>query len=465
MERLDAQSTLQVYGEASGWPMVMGSLQIYDPSTSAGGLNLERVRTLYTERLPHLPVFRHRLVLSPGGWESPSWVEDPSVDVAAHVTAVPLDPPHTDEQLGELAGKLMQAPMDRTRPLWDSWVIEGLSGGRVAVLTRLHHAAVDGVRGMTTQSALFDLAPDAPFSRPGSTPGAGADNPSATQHLGEAVTSLASSPVRLLRTGNRLAGAAARIATKVARGEGTGFAAPMLAPRTRFNPTITARREAGFVSIALSPLRELARQEGGTVNDVVLALVGGALRRYLDGHGELPRRSLLTSVPVGIASEDPATVTGNRWAVMISTLATDEEDPTRRLRAVMESTRTAKAKRTTEDDASADRLEVPPIVVATLAKSYAQLRLAALLPPLSNVVVSNVRGSSSPLYFAGARLLANYPLGPLADGLALNVSVLGYSDSLDFGLQVCPDAVPDVWSIVAAIRAESRALADLVRGP
>lgn len=463
MQRLDPQSTLQVYGEASGWPMIMGSLQVYDPSTSPGGLDLERVRDLYTQRLPHLPVFRQRLVLVPGGLGPPLWVEDPSVNVAAHVTAVTVESPGTDEQLGALAGRLMQAPMDRTRPLWDSTVIDGLSGGRVAVLNRLHHAAVDGVRGMKTQAGFFDAEPAAPFTRPGFTEGAGVGMPSTLGLFGGALTHLAGSPVRLARTAGRIASSAGRVAVGAARGREAGFALPVATPRTRFNSSITDRREVGFVTVPLEPIKRFAKSEGGTVNDAVLVLIGGALRRYLEQRGELPQRSLTTSLPVGKASADPSAAVGNRWSVITASLATTEADPVERLRAVMRSTRAGKQMGDAmEDDIFADLVDVPPVVVATVARSLGRLRLASLFPPMSNVVISNVRGAPFPLFFAGARLLANYPLGPLADGLALNVTVIGYSDSLDFGLHVCPDAVPDVWSIVAAVREESAALADLV---
>jgi WS/DGAT/MGAT family acyltransferase len=459
MQPLDAQSALQVYGEASGWPMHTGSLQIYDPATSPEPLDVERVRLLFQERLPHLPVFRQRLLHSPGLLGRPVWVEDHDVDVHEHLQPVTLDAPGSDEQLGALAGRLMERPLDHGRPLWDGWVVDGLSGGRAAVLLRTHHALMDGVRGMQVQAAMFDTQPDSPLARPGSIPGPGAAAPSRLQMLGASVGHLAGAPARLARTAGRLASSAGQAAALAARGQSFGASIPQRVPRTQFNRAITHRRAVAFCSVPLQPVKDLAHQEGGTVNDVVLTLVGGALRRYLAAREALPRQPLVAAIPIGLTSDADESGLGNRWQVMTATLATDQPEPLDRLHAISAATRAEKARyRAIGPDVWADAVDIPPFVISAAAMSYARLGLVRLLPPPNNVTVSNVRGAPFPLYLAGARLVANYPLGPLADGMALNVTVIGYERNLDFGVQVCPDLVPDCWELAGAIREEADGL-------
>lgn len=456
MKPLNSQDALLVYGEASGWPLHMTSLQIYDVSTSPEGLDVERVRELYRQRLPHIPVFRQRLARVPGGLARPVWVEEPDIDVAARIHGVRVPAPGTDRQLGELVGNLNASPLDLTGLLWEIWVAEGLEGGRVAVLSRLHHAAVDGVRGMEVQAVTFDVDPAAPFARPGSAPGAGQDAPGALGLLTGAAAHLAGAPVRLVRTAGQLALAGGRLAGAVRRRELSGLALPFTAPRTSLNGSVSTRRGFAFCSLSLPAVKQAARQEQVTVNDVVLALMGGALRRYLDQRGELPGRSLTAAVPIGLASEGGAQPgIGNRWAVMATSLATNVADPVERLHKIAASARAGKSVQEAIGPGPWMSLpDVPPVLVSAAARGYAGLRLADLHPTIVNVVISNVRGAPVPLYFAGARMLANYPAGPIADGFGLNVTVISYLDSLDFGLSVCPDRVEDPWQLADALHAE-----------
>lgn len=457
MERLKGQDALMVYGEASGWPLHMASLQIYDVSMLPGGLDVERVRDLYRQRLAHLPAFRHRLVRVPGGLDRPVWVEDLSVDVADHIHERRLSSPGTDQQLGELVGRLCEPLLDLTRPLWEVWVIEGLENDRVAILARVHHGAVDGLRGMEIQAATFDLDASAPIARAGGAPGAGEDIPGTMRLLGGAAIHLAGSAVHTARTAAHVVGATGRLADVVRRGGAADFALPFSAPRTLLNEAVSTRRGLAFGSLPLAPVKAAARQEGATVNDVVLAITGGALRRYLDSRGELPDRPLVVAVPVGLASEGtPRSVGGNRWAIMLASLATDVADPVERLHKVAASARAGKAVQQAIGTALwSDIVDFPPGVVGVVARGYAGLGLVNVHPPFVNLVVSSLRGAPFPLYFAGARLLADYPVGPLADGLGLNVTVISYLDSLDVGLTFCPDLLEDPWAMVDAFHAEA----------
>lgn len=467
MQRLSVQDAMMVYGEAGGWPLHMGSLALYDVSTSPLGLDLERVREVYRRRLPLLPVFRHHLVRAAGGLDRPVWVEDPDVDVDARIRGLRLPAPGTERQLADLVGELCGPALDITKSVWDIWVIDGLEGDRVAILTRLHHAAVDGIRGMQIQATLYDTRPTAPIARSGTTAGAGSRNPGAVQLLGGAAVRLAGTPVRMVRTAGHVMRAAGRLAGVLRKNEHAGLAMPFTAPRTSFNAAVSARRAVAFCSLPLASIKGLARQQKVTVNDVVLALAGGALRRYLQDRGELPPRSLTAAIPMGLTDVPRSrAVAGNKLEVMVTSLATDAADPVERLHKVASSTRAGKAvQRAIGPELWTEAIDLPPVVMALAARGYAGLRLVGVHPPVVNVVVSNVPGAPLPLYFAGARLLANYPIGPIADGLGLNMTVISYLDSLDVGLAVCPDLVEDPWEIVGALRAESDELARLCARP
>jgi WS/DGAT/MGAT family acyltransferase len=466
LERLNAQDSLMVSGEATGWPLHMASLQLYDVSNSPAGLDVGRVRELYRQRLPHLPAFRERLVQVPLGLDRPVWVEDPELDVDRHIHGVRVPAPGTNRQLAELVGDLLGLPLDLTRPPWSIWVIEGLAGGRVAVLTRMHHSAVDGIRGLEIQAATYDLGADAPMARPGAIAGAGTEVPGTLALLGGAAVDLARMPVRAARTTGHLARAAGRLAGVVRRGESSGLTLPLTAPRTSLNRAVTSARGLAFCSLPLGPVKRAARAAGAKVNDVVLALTGGALRRYLEERGELPDRPLVAGVPIGLEATGASGSRGNRWAVMFTTLATDVADPLERLHRIVASSVAGKAtQHAIGPDLWQELVDLPPALIRVVARGYAGLHLVDRHPPVVNVVVSDMRGAPFPLYLAGARLLANYPVGPLADGLGLNVTVISYLDALDFGLSICPDLVEDPALLVECFRAEAETLERLFPAP
>jgi diacylglycerol O-acyltransferase / wax synthase len=466
MQRLNGLDSTMVYGEALGTPLHMGTLSIFDPSSAPEGLDLARVRELFRQRLAHLPLYRHRLARVPMALDRPVWIEDPDVDVDDHIHGIRLPGPGTDRELGDLVGELSEPPLDLSKPLWEKWVIEGLDGGRVAVLDRLHHAAVDGVRGMEVQAATYDIAADAPLARPGRIPGAGERVPTRPELLTRAALRMAEAPVRTAATAGRLARAATQLAGVISRGEHRGLTMPLAAPPTGFNRMPTERRGFAFGSLSLGGTKKIAHREGVKVNDVVLALTGGALRRYLQERCELPDRSLTAAVPVGIAGEGGGAVAGNRVSVMPASLGTDVADPLERLHAVATTSRAGKALLEAVDPDLMGQVlgVVPPVFIAVVARAYGALRLANLHPPLANVILSNVRGAPMPLYLAGARLLSAHPVGPVSVGLGLNVTLLSYLDALDVGVAVCPDLFEDPWRLVAALHEEAEALGVERRG-
>ena len=456
MQRLSAQDSLTVYGEASGWPQHMGNLQVLAPLASGSPLDLGRVREHYQQRLPQLSVFRHRLVKVPAGLDRTVCVDVPDLDVSAHIHGVQLLAPGTDEQLADLVSQLHAPFVDVTRPPWEIWVIEGLPGGRTAVYTKMHHAMVDGERGRAVQLTLLDLDEHGPTGEMvEAVAGADTEVPTNRDLVGKGVLRLGTAPLRLLRTATHVAGTTRRLAKSATRRDLVGLPALGSSPRTRFNARVTPRRAVVFCTLPLGPIKDLGKEHGATVNDVVLSLVGGGLRRYLGSHDELPEESLTALVPIAAADESTGGVPGNKWGVAMATLGSDHEDFVDRLAAVGSSMRAAKAMSTAlGTDLFEDFTDVPPAIIALLARIYSRWGLADRLAPVASTNVSNVRGAPVPLYLAGARLEAGYPFGPLADGLGLNVSVMSYDGRLDVGITVCPDRVPDPWALVEALRVE-----------
>ena len=406
MQRLGAQDSLTVYGEASGWAQHMGNLQVMAPLPSGSALDLAMIRDHYQQRLSRMPVFRHRLVKVPAGLDRPVWVDVPDLDVSAHIHGVRLPAPGTDEQLADLVSELHEPFVDLTRPPWAIWVIEGLTGGRTAVYSKLHHAMVDGERGRAVQLVLFDLEPHGPTDGGGEpVAAASAEVPTNRRLVGQGILRLGTTPLRLVRTGTHLVGAAGRLVGSATSRDLSGLSSPGSAPRTRFDARVTPRRAVVFCTLPLGPVKDLGKEHGATVNDVVLALIGGALRRYLTTHGELPEDSLTALVPIAQADESTGGVPGNKWGVAMATLGSDREDFVERLAAVGTSMSAAKAMSTAiGTDLFEDLTDVPPVFIALLARAYARLGLGQRLGPIANANVSNVRGAPVPLYMAGARL-------------------------------------------------------------
>ena len=462
MQRLSSQDSVFVSGEASGWPLHMGSLALLDPSGLADGLDVTRVRALLAARLPQLSVFRRRLVRVPAGLDRPVWTESSEVDLEEHVRAARVPSPGGPRELADLVAELYTPPLDLDRPLWQIWVIEGLEGGRAAMLVKLHHSLVDGIRGREIQQVMYDLAPDAPFARDGDPPSYDDAGPSRWRMLAETAGYLLDAPLRLARTARHLAGAVTRVGDATVHRQLSGISMPLTAPRTLFNASISTRRTFSYGTVPLGPVKRMAKAESATVNEVVLLLLGGALRRYLAEHGDLPDKSLIAAVPIGVEGQtQTGAASGNAWEAMIISLATHLEDPVERLHAITRSSRAGKnAQSALGHDLWADLLDLPPVLVGLAARGYAGLHLARAHPTVVNLIVSNVRGAPVPLHFAGARLDALYPMGPIADGMGLNVTLLSYRDGLDFGFTTCPDLVPDPWRLVEALQAETAGLSE-----
>lgn len=461
MQRLGPQDTLMVASEAAGWLQSTGSLAIYDDSRVEGGLTLERLRDYMRSRIRHIPIYRQRLVSVPGNVGRPLWVEVDDLDITRHVTEVPLPSPGTPEQVSEVVCGLIEKQMDMTAPLWHIYLIRGLEGGTVGVFSMLHHAASDGVRGQVIQAALYDLNPDAPFDRDaGGVPGVGSRVPGRGELLVGAAREWVAMPATAAKAGIAVGKAGVRAAGLLARSLGRDL--PGRAPRVRFNKQVGQQRTFAYGSIALEPLKVWAKGRGGTVNDGILTLTGGALRRYLDALGELPAGPLLAAIPVGHEEgvTNPA-AGGNSWSVMTAGIGTDVADPEERMRRIIAGTAAAKRlDKAMGPTLLADLMFLPPAATTAVAGVYRRIGLTKYQPPATNVTVSNVRGSPVPIYLAGAELLAAHPFGPVADGMGLNITLLSYQDRIDIGISSSPHIVENPWKILAAFRTEAEQLSD-----
>jgi WS/DGAT/MGAT family acyltransferase len=455
MQRLTGLDASFLALETPSSHLHVASLGIYDPSTADGAFSLDRLTKIYEGRLHLAPPFRRRLANVPFGLHHPLWIEDPDFDIANHVRHTAIPAPGGPDELANLVGRLVALPLDRTRPLWEIWLIEGLEGGNVGLLSKVHHAAIDGASGNELLVALLDLSPEVAEHVPETTwqP----DRlPTDAELLAYAASSLARQPARVAKAVSRTASAALEIRR---RGQASTASvlppAPFAAPRTSFNAALTPRRSYAYTSLDLPLVKAVKHAIGCTVNDVVLGLCGGALRSYLAVLGEEPDASLVAMVPVSVRSEDERDTMGNKVSSMLTSLATDIDDPVDRLKVIHECMTEAKGQ---QEAIGADTLQewtefAAPALLGRAARLYSRMKWADAHRPLFNVTISNVPGPAFPLYSAGAKLLANYPVGPIMDGGGLNMTVMSYLDQLDFGLLACPDVLGDVWLVADGLHA------------
>jgi WS/DGAT/MGAT family acyltransferase len=455
MERLNGLDAGLLYAETTAWHMHAGAVFVLErPTGDPAQLLVDVLRA----RMALLTPLHRRLVEPPLHLGMPAWVDAAVVDVESHVQRVGVPAPGGPRELAELVGHLFSTKLDRDRPPWEFWVIEGLADGRVAFLLKIHHSLLDGIRAARLYGVLFDLEPDAPVGRPG---GAAPSEEAATTMalLVDAAAFALGAPRRAVLLAGSIGEAIARVGRIALSTERHTMTWPFRAPRTSFNRRLTARRGVAFASTSLAEVREVKAAFGVTVNDVALAMCAGALRRYLEDRDELPARSLIAQIPVGVHRSDPGT-DGNFVAPTGAKLHTEIEDPAARLRAIAASTRSAKdVQAALGDDLVTRVLEVvPPPMLTAGVGWYQSLGLAELQPPIFNLIVSNVIGPSVPLYCAGGRLVGSYLLGPLLLGSGLNITLASYQDHIDFGIVTCPDLVDDPWAIADGLPA---ALAEL----
>jgi diacylglycerol O-acyltransferase len=458
MERLSGLDASFLYLESSAQLMHVCGVLLLDPSTVPEGYSFERLREDLEKRVVAIPAFRRRLHQVPLGLDHPVWVDDADFDIDRHLHRVAVPAPGGTAELTEVCAHMAGIPLDRSRPLWEMCVIEGLASGQVAVFTKMHHATVDGVSGSNMISVLCSLEPDAPLLEAEGgrvSPG----DPSDLELFARGVLSTVRRPFNAFG----LIGPTASLLTRTVQRarQGTAMAAPLTAPRTPFNGNISGRRSVAFADMPLHRIKEIKRSvDGATVNDVVLAVSGGALRRYLERRDALPAASLLASVPVSVHGAPGRGGGTNKVSSLFARLGTDVADPVDRLRRLATANANAKAH---HKAIPADTLQqwaqfAAPRTMALGVRMVAGLRLADKGPVIHNLVISNVPGPPVPLYFMGARIDALYPLGPVFHGAGLNVTVMSSNGTLHVGLIGCRDAIPDIGILAEQFTAELDAL-------
>jgi diacylglycerol O-acyltransferase len=411
-----------------------------------------------------LPPLRRRLVRVPFDFHHPVWIEDPDFDLGFHLRRVGAPHPGGSRELDEVVAEIASHPLDRSRPLWELWLVEGLAGGRVAYAFKLHHAVADGVAAAALIERSAARRPDAEPPPP--------ERPWAPEPLPSPGRLLANACRDHLRQARRLPDLLARTlrglrALRARRRRGPA-AAPGLfdTPPTPWNLSLTARRSFATTSLSLEECQRVKEAFGVTLNDVALGLCAGALRRYLAARGALPERPLVASVPVAVPAPDEGPrLEGNRVAYFQTALHCELADPEARLSRTRESTQAAKEELALvgRDTLLAWMDFLPGLPYAWLRRVHARLRLADRYPSPSNLIVSSVRGPREPLYWSGTRMEELYSVGPLAEGIGLNVTIWSYCDRMSVALLACRKAVPDPHALADAIHEELAALLGAAR--
>jgi diacylglycerol O-acyltransferase / wax synthase len=446
MQRLSGLDALFLYLETPSTHMHVTGVYVLEPGES--GLSFESVREAVASRLPLSAPFRRRLVEVPLKLHHPVWVDDPDFDLDYHVRRACLPQPGGLEELGSFVAQVGGLPLDRTRPLWEMYVVEGLEGGRFAVVGKMHHSAIDGISGNEVMATLIDLEPDPPDRlivdtwRPEPLP-------SDADLIALAMAALVGHPVRAARTARRVFETALHLSE---HNRDLGMSpppAPFSAPKTSLNAAITPHRRVAFCSEQLDDFKTVKNHFECTVNDVVVAVCAGALRRYLLRHGELPEEPLVGMVPMSVRTEEDAGLHGNRIVPMLTSLATSLEDPVERLETVIEGMRLAKEQEELIGVATlTDWTEFTfPALIGRAARLTASTRVFDRVRPLYNVTVSNIPGPPFPVFLAGARMVGMYPLGPVTEGIGLNMTVMSYCGIVYFGLNACRESVPALAEI------------------
>jgi WS/DGAT/MGAT family acyltransferase len=437
-----------LYVEAPSQPQHTLKSMLVDPSGAHEPLTYERVREWAGEVLPHIAPLRWQLAGRPIGLGHRFLLNRPDLDLDYHVRRAVAEPPGGREQLGAVLSRIMGGSLDRARPLWQLWLVEGLAEGRVALVWKLHHALADGGGCVDLFEAAFqhaaDERPEVPSERPPSDP-----RPARMELVRVGWRTI---PPRVRKFPGLLyrSWRAASIGRRRRKDGIPGPARPFEAPETRVNRPFTPNRLCVWTTLSFDDITVVRKAFDCTVNDVFVAVCAGAIREYLDRTGELPEKSLTTNIPVSIRQQHEQGVYGNRVSTWFVSLATDVADPVDRLAAVKRNTRAA---REFYDARASERLMFEWQDYDWLFKPFVMMghvstRLAKR--PAYNTIVSNVRGPS-PLWFDGAEILDIQSMGQLASGLGLNLTGWTYRGQMNVGIVACPEHAPDLWTLADAL--------------
>ena len=449
MKQLSGLDAAFLYLETGATPMHIGSLCIYDQSMAPGGIvTFKDIIRFFDERMHKARAFRQRIAKVPLSLGHPYWIEDPNFDLEFHLRHIALPKPGDWRQLCILTARLLSRPLDLNRPLWESWVIEGLDNvegippNSFALVTKVHHAAIDGISGAEIAMAVHDFTPDAEVVPPVREWSADHE-PTAVEMLARNTLNDAKFPMRLGRLLYDGSASVGRLAAGMVKGE---LRMPGGAPRTRFNDNVSPHRVFDAVTFDLAEIRRIKTAvEGATVNDVMVSICGGGLRKYLQAKDELPDESLVAMAPISVRSEDHRRSEGNLLSIMSLPIRSDIEDPLERLQAVHEES--VGAKRFTFAAGPEIGMElanfIPSTTTGLLARAWGSLRVAERVPPTFNTVITNVPVGNMPLYSMGSKMVAYYGLGPVFHGVGLFQSLIGYGGKITVNVVSCREMMPD----------------------
>lgn len=446
MKRMAGSDAVFLSAETPTWHQHVGGIVLLEPSDT---FSYERVVEVVRHRIGALPRFTYKVKETPLGLDRPVWVDDPQFDVENHLIRAACPRPGDLASLCTMAGRIFSQQLDRRLPLWQIWVVEGLEDDGVALIAKWHHALGDGASGMAIAELLFDLEADAALDpEPAAAEAAGAA-PSDLELLGRAFWP----PARTAR-------GISRYATQQLRRAGTvvpvlrenDVVAPMSAPKVSWNGTLGPRRAVAVGSVSLADVKRVREHFDVKVNDVMIAVIGGALRRYLIAHDELPEVPLVAGMPFSTRDDGDAEI-GNKVSAALVSTATHLEDPLERLRAVHESTAAAKSLQRALRSRQIDSIgeAVPPALITMASRTITSTGLEGAMPANGNVIVSNVPGPPFPLYAGGAQVRAIHPMAPIMMGGGLNATLVSYVDDVHIGFLCDADLLPDPWELVAGL--------------
>jgi diacylglycerol O-acyltransferase len=439
--RLSAQDASFLYGERPEAPLHIGSIAVFE-----GDVPYDRVVENIASKIHLIPRYQQRVVPAPFNIGHPTWEWDPEFDIRQHVRQVRINAPGNDAQLMELAAKLFEGMLDRNKPLWEIYMIEGLEGPRSAMVSKVHHCLVDGVSGIELLMIVLDVSPSPPPPMPAPERAPVPAIPAAPTRLLDAIFDNMTAELDRISDYSRNAVDAvvtgdSRIRTALRSLEAAQPYLSTPVARAPFNKPLTRDRIVACSEYSFTEIRGIRAECGGTVNDVCLTVLAGALGRYLELHGEKTAgRSMRILAPVNVRREDQGGALGNRVSMLLIEVPVGVHDPVERLKMITERTETLKRQNVaTGTDIIGELLSgVPPILQS----------LVGILPPprnnLANLVCTNIPGPMIPLYSVGHRLLAHYPLMPIAWEMGVGCGVTSYNQKLYFGLIADPSAAPDV---------------------
>ncbi|MGD8418430.1 MAG: wax ester/triacylglycerol synthase family O-acyltransferase [Pseudomonadales bacterium] len=445
MHKLGFTDASFLHLERNGAPMSIASVQHFTVPTADFDISayFQRLKRYLAARVHGIPFMTRRLKRTPFDLDQPVWVTDPDFDINCHVFRTRLPAPGTDRQLATLIAHLHEQPLDRSRPLWEMHLIDGLTDDTFVLYNKYHHAAIDGVSGQQILNVLYSDSPD---SSPQPAARTRADLAENGELVFNAMMNLTLQPLeQLARMGERMR-AASRIAALLRNAPDD--AATASAPATPFAVRVSPYRNFATTSLPLNQMRLLGKRVGASVNDVLLAVCADGLRRYLERHDALPAAPLLAGIPVSLRSHGDRSF-NNKVAMLRASMATDVEGPAERLVAISRSTRAGKELLNEARALIPDDVHMPGLswMLQSAVNVADRLNLGNVLTPACNVIISNVPGPRKTRYLLGAEMLTHHPVSIAADGNALNITVQSYKGRLDLGITACLEAVPDVEAL------------------